>query len=392
MSIRIDLDQVKEAIIDKYLAHYGLEVKGRLNAKVNALEKFTLSTEPVNVPEANHSLPCTVCGGVSDVNLPECPYCGTVDVEDVPTNIPTNAVAAAETSDPVEVVTSPEPAAENAEPAAAAPDVEPQTEVVQSSKKKQKLTRVEKPKKTNGASQTTTTELVAAKELDDAVTRVHDALKHGANSYWELGRALGDIFDRQLWKQRIEGGKQKYSSWALFCRDELGMGAANTFSVMDAARAFSKEDFEELGHSKLRLLLQLPKERQQMLAQEARKGQLPRARLKEIVDAEKPAEPRHTGRQTRTTAATTAAAEKRAARRLPKPQGELTAVSQLGRSTHKLYARPNPKKPDAKPSRAVSVTQDPWCEVTLVNGVIERFTVMKSADGLKLIIDRRRGD
>jgi hypothetical protein len=381
MSVNIDLAKVKEQIVDKYVAHYGLKPRGGLNAKVNALEKHTLE----HVDPANHSAPCTNCGGTSDFNLPECPYCGDVDTEgDVPTSIPTNAVAVAEAP----------------EPAAAASIAAAGVEVVGDSApkpKKQKLTKVENPKKPNGANghasmtQTTTTELVAATELDAAVVRVHDALKHGANSYYELGLALVDIFDRQLWKQRIVGGKQKHSSWALFCREELHMSHVNTFGIMDVAKAFSKEDFEEIGHTKLKLLLPLPKDRQQALAEEARKGRLPRARLKEIVAAEKPAQSASTGRKTRSAAATSAAAEKRAARKLPKPDGELTAVSQLGRTTLKMYARPNPKKAEAKPSRAVSITQDPWCEHVLVNGVVERFTVIKGTDGIKLIIERKRG-
>lgn len=408
MSIRIDMKKVDEKIVDKYLAHYGLTVKGAINAKVNALERHTFE----HVDEKDHSTPCTVCGGVSDFNLDECPYCGATEISsDAPVDVSRMAQKIdAVVDDPVVVEQQPEQAAAaaNEEPrglratvaAAAALALEPAPMATAATSKKgmrkkapaeQKLAQVKGNGKANGHG----AELVPARELDDAVARVQAALRSGATSYWELGRALLDIHEGQLWKQRIVAGRQKFQSWNLFCRDELKMSHVNAYSIMDAAKAFSKKDFEDLGHSKLQLLLRLPKERAQQLAEEARKGQLPRARLKEIVEAEVPkGHRRDTGRKgsnnpKQREASVKGAEARRAQRQLPKPDGELTAVSQLGRSTVKLYARP---KKDKKPQRAISITQDPWGEVVLVNGVIERFTVIKTKTGLELVIERKRGE
>lgn len=401
MSLKIDITKVNEKIIDGYLAKFEITTKGGLNAKVNALEKYQSSTaDGGHVAPDSVSTPCTNCGAESDFNLPECPFCGDTDADDVEDP---NAVVASElASGPGNVV----PEVPDDEPESRAgggsnrpPAIETEGATVDAEqeathehepvkkKKIQKLSRV------IGKAIAPSVELVPTKDLDDAVERVQDALRSGASSYWELGVALLDLWDKGLWKQRTVAGKQKYTSWNLFCRDELHMSHANTFSIMDAAKAFSKKDFEELGHSKLTLLLRLPKSRQLELAEEARKGRLPRARLKEILTEEVPSgQRRDTGRTKRGAGASAPAkvAERKAARAALKPDGEITAVSQLGRTKLKLWARPNAKKPGEKPGRAMSVTQDPWCEEELVNGVLVKYVIMKTATGLELIIERKR--
>lgn len=415
MSIKIDITKVNEAVIDRYLATYGIKSRGGLNAKLQALEKY--QTDLDNVPKEQQSAACTNCGGESDLRLPECPYCGTKEIEDGPPAEASTEVVepvVVLTHEPLEPVQDPIVSDVKPEPLAAAPEV--QVAVPMQTTGGQRMRRVERTKEKTKSNGTTTTvvtttgaELAASGELDAAVVRVQVALRSGANSYWDLGSALLDIFEKKLWKQRIVGGKQAFSSWNLFCRDELNMSHVNAFSIMDTARAFSRKDFEDLGHSKLQLLLRLPKERQQVLLEEARKGQLPRARLKEIVEGEVPkGERRETGRKNANNprlaeagaAGTEKLREKAAMRKAerdknkatPRPDGELTAVSQLGRTKIKLYARPNPKKPKEKPMRAVSITLDPWGEEVLVNGVVVRYTVMKAAAGWELLIERKRAE
>lgn len=387
MSINIDMKKVDEKIVDKYLAQLKITARGGLNAKVNALEK----QQREQTPDSDISTPCTNCGGISDCKLPECPYCGEADSGDA---LATPSVDVGPAT--VEQTTADDQAraAQNAEASAeTAPEVK--AEVVKTTKK-QKLAKVERAKK-DADPVAHAGEIVGSKDLDDAVLRVHSALRQGAGSYWELGKALGDIFDRQLWKQRLAGGKQRHQSWAIFCRDELGMSHVNTFSVMDAARYASKEDFEEIGHTKLQLLLRLPKQRQEELREAARRGQLPRAKLKQIIEQEVPkGAVRDTGRAGRATAAHAAAAavagERRAARKLPKPDGELVAIAQLGRSTLKLLARPSGKNPKGKPVRATSLRQDPWCEHELPNGVVARYAVVSTPNGINLVVEYRRGE
>lgn len=445
MSLNIDLTKVNEKTVDHYLHAYNITAKGGLNAKVNALEKHQRkTTDGGSVDPANISTPCTVCGGISDVTLPECPYCGAKDTEDIPTEAkPTNGaghedipelslateaaddepesesgdddiragsqddVGSHHDQDPPEVtgehaVGNAQPAVESDQP----PVDEPPPEDAQERTMKtttQKLTKV-KRKNTDSVVETTGREIAApADKLDAAVKRVHEALSAGAMSYWELGKALVDIFDDQLWKQRTDGtGRQKYPSWNVFLRDELHMSAPNAFSVMDAARHFSKKDFELIGHTKLSMMLRLPEERRTKLFEEAKAGKLSRARIKEIIADEVPkGTVRDTGRKShaadpeqhkkKTAKAAEANRERAAARRvLPKAEGGVTAVYEVGRSKLKLFARPNVKKPTEKPARAVSVSQDPWCEETLVNGVVVRFTIIKTPTGLELHREIRR--
>jgi hypothetical protein len=373
MSLNVNLEKADLKMVDKYIAHYNLSVTGSLNAKINALEKHAKDT----VSEADMSAACTVCGGESDFNLPECPYCGSIETNDA---TPTIADAAGS-----QVVDDKAP--ESAQPS------------------KQRMGRPKPAKKTKGSKAKAngdatgietaepaahTAELVHSKELDDAVGRIHQALRGGASSYWEMGTAMLEIFDKQLWKQRVVGGRQSFTSWNMFCREELALSPVNTFAIMDSARAFSKKDFEDIGHSKLHLMLRLPKERQQLLLEEAKQGRLPRSRLKEIIEGEVPkGHVRETGRRKVKGTTNAAKVNRSAARKIHTPDGEITAVSQLGRTKLKLWARPA-KKAKSKPIRAISVTQDPWAEEQLVNGVVVRYIVMKTATGLELIIERNR--
>lgn len=377
MSIKINLDKVDAKVVDKYLAKFELKGTGGLNARVSLLEKY----QEKETPTADLSTPCTNCGGASDMNLPECPYCGSSDMGDAPTTPPV---------DPPVV-----PAV--AAPAAPAPA---KVGLLRPVKGKGKA-KVDPPQPLPPlVVDTSGTELVGATELDEAVDRARTALRAGATSYWDLGRAALDIFERQLWKQRLEAGKQKYTSWNSFCKAELGMSHPNAFSVMDAAKAFSREDFETIGHTKLSMVLRLPEGQRQQILEEAKAGHLPKARLLEIVQSTVGDKRRDTGRGKRGggtlvsgAKATAALKEKAAARKkertVLKPSGEVTAVSQLGRTKLKLLARPK-KDATGKPARAVSLAQDPWCVEELINGVEVRYTVVKEAAGLTLIIQRSR--
>lgn len=390
MSLNINLDKCDPKVVAKYITHYELKVTGGLNAQVNAIEKHTKAS----VPESDLSSACSVCGGESDFNLPECPYCGAVETGDTPSTM--SKAAGANGADPGD--TDPHSGTDEDDEEDDDEETDAKSEAP---KPKQKMGRPKPTKKPKSEKKKPTeivethgAELVESKALDDAVDRVQQALRQGASSYWDLGTALLEIFDKQLWKQRIAGGRQAFTSWNTFCRDELKMSHVNTFSIMDAARAFSKKDFEDIGHSKLQLMLKLPPERQQLLLEEAKQGRLPRSRLKEIIEGEVPkGHVRETGRRKpKGTAAAAAANREQAAARRVRPDGEVTAVSQLGRVKLKLWARPSAKKPNAKPVRAVSVTHDPWCEEKLVNGVVVRYAVVKTATGLELIIERRRGE
>ena len=448
MSLNIDLNKVNEKKIDHYLQQFGLKANGKIASKVNALERHQRpTTEGGTVDPANMSAPCDNCGGVSDYTLPECPFCGVGNDEDIPAAAKPNGVvheemtrdelpggelvaggSAVEAADAVEEdgdddtragsqddVGShhdPEPptrhdehppevtgehAVETSQPAVdeeAPADAEERTMKTTT----QKLTKVKRQK--GDVVETTGTEIAApAVKLDAAVKRVHEALSAGAMSYWDLGRALVDIYDDNLWKQRTDGtGRQAFPSFNVFLRDELHMSGPTAFSVMDAARHFSKKDFELIGHSKLTPMLRLPEDRRTQLFEEAKAGKLSRKRILEIIDTEVPkGSVRETGRRGPGAAASAAGSkalsEKAAARKvLPKPDGELTAVRQLGRVKLKLWQRPNVKKPNEKPVRAVSVTQDPWCEEKLANGVVVRYTVVKTPNGLELVVETKRAD
>ncbi len=72
----------------------------------------------------------------------------------------------------------------------------------------------------------------------------------------------------------------------------------------------------------------------------------------------------------------------------PKPEGELSVVSKMGRTKVLLFARPT-KKGD-KDKRAINLGQDPHGVELSLNGITIRYRVVKEAAGLTLIIERDR--
>lgn len=109
--------------------------------------------------------------------------------------------------------------------------------------------------------------LVDQDGLDAAVVRVKELKQRAVVCYWELGRAIYEIYESRLHTQRAaENGAPKYHSWTQFCRAELGMSSTQSYKLMDVATTFDRADLERAGLSKLALLVRLPPaERARML-------------------------------------------------------------------------------------------------------------------------------
>jgi hypothetical protein len=217
---------------------------------------------------------------------------------------------------------------------------------------------------------------VSERALDRQLAAVHSAQAKGAKAYWELGNAIKEIHDRKLYTQRAgEDGKPKYKSWLQFSQNELHMSGEHASRAMNVANAFSKDDFEKIGISKLSLIAKLPDDLQQEITEKARAG-LPLAEVEREV---RRLNPRATGTRASTTSKAT-----------PRPPGpdELTAVMTKDKIKIPLFARS--KKKDQKPVRATTLSQDPYGSFELANGVVMHVHLVKEARGLVVHIEHRR--
>lgn len=354
----INMEKVSEAHVAAAIQKFSLSDKGTLEQRVRRLQKH----QEAEVPGEKRAA-CDVCGGVSNVDLPACPFCGDESVEQHAGNgaggTPAGEVVDGGTAEVVHGANGKAPP---------------------KGLKKVKGKAMEGRPSIDPSS---------APELDRAVGAVREAQLAGVNSYWDLGRALLDIFTPQLWKQRVsEDGKPLFRSFNQFCDQELGISHSQAYQIMQCAEHFSREQFLTVGQDKLVQILKIAPEKRTALLKAAKEGKVTREQLREMVAREP--QPVRTGQSHGGghLKATEAAREKRRQARAQK-DGEVTAVSALGRVKVPLFARPKGGKKD-DPKRAVALHQDPWGTEQLANDVECTYRVVKESRGLVLVIERRR--
>ena len=355
--MKIDIEKIKEELVDAELKKAEIDASGKLVSKVRKLQAHYKKT----IEAKNMSAPCSECGCESDLNLAACPFCGAEGVSEEPLSDVVNK--------PVD------------KPKASPPDKPPvSTEVVE----------------TTGTDMTDGG-LPSLEESESAIRAAHVA---GVGSYYDLGKALGEIFSKNLWKHRLgPDGKPIYRGWNQYVSTVHDITPKHSYEIIETSRYFSREDFVLVGVDRLRQILRFDSPQQRAeLVEAAKGGNLTRAKLREFV-AENP--PPRRGTQVTRDAdengnASTGfrggkegAAKGSAARKKPKPpEGEVTAVATLGRVKIPLFARP--KKKGLQPLRAMKVEQDPMGEEQLLNGVIVHYRIVRDTKGLSLIVERVR--
>jgi hypothetical protein len=114
-------------------------------------------------------------------------------------------------------------------------------------------------------------ELVKAVTLDESVELIQKAAQSATISTWDLGEALRQNLDDELWKQRLGRGKKpKYKTVNEFWNAELGYSHTHCYKLIKIARGFTREDAAGLSGRKLRLILQAPKAERSKLAADAK--------------------------------------------------------------------------------------------------------------------------
>lgn len=372
----IIIEKVNEKLLNKYIRanDMGIVKAESTEDKATRVQEHQTAT----VPKDRMSDACSECGGESDLDLESCPFCGAAGVSK-----------------------DPEPAGE--EPAAPpTPGSNAALAAAVGPAPKQKLTKVER----DAAKVAAKTALAPAHDasvvpegvrlLDDAVEKVRVAQGASVQGYYDLGKAMLEIFDGNLWKHRLGAdGKPLFRGWNQFAQDELGISSTYSYQIMETSKNFSREDFALIGSTKLVQILRLKPEQRTQLLEEAKAGRMPRKRLLEIVRGEVGEERRDTGRSGGNggkrlggagTKALKAKAEAKTAAKRDR-EGELTAVGVMGKVKLPLYARVAKGKEN---KRAASLAQDPWGEEKLANGIVQRYRLVKETKGLVLIIERTR--
>lgn len=255
---------------------------------------------------------CSTCGGDSDMRLDACPFCGDSEV--------TSAASAAPPSD----------------------DEPSEAEV-----------KATLAKHTVG-------------ELDANVRCVHTLKAKAARGIWELGDAIRFNYERHLWKLRLnKKGAPVFKTFRQFVQAEYAMTHVHAHRLMRVAAAFTREEMEGVGVTKLNLLLQVPPDKRDPLVQAAKQG-ASRAQLSAAVQKMKDDD------------------------KIKRPRGALTCAMAPGLTTIPLMKRPPTDKPKIR-KPAKTLTDDPFAVEALANEVMVRYQITRNQKGeLMLAIERRR--
>lgn len=338
---RCKVSVAKLSVLNESLEAAGIDPSELEEGKAARIQR--LATYFADEGDTNQFADCSECGGVCDVEIVgsklgnRCPYCG---------------VSAEDDAEPEED----EP--EEDEPDNAA-DIETEGETVDESEAPAPAPVVAlDDKRPEGT----------IKQLDKSVSKVNELKRSITSNFWTLGREIGSIHEKGLWKLRTVEGVPVYKSFETFCRSELGIVAKTAYRLMGVARAFSEKEVAEIGARKLAVALQLPKAEQDKALEAMRQGastrQIERT-VRELRDNE--GEP------------TPPAAEK------------VTVALLLKRQRLPLFARPKNKAEKDEPRKATSIADDPWTEIDLDNGVILRLLVTKNKKGeLVQIVEAKR--
>ncbi len=254
--------------------------------------------------DADNLSNCTNCGGDSDINLEACPYCGDSEVV--------------------------------GDPAAAAGVITTTAEALPAEAQ------------------------VSTEQLDTAVANFKAKKRHAEASIWELGVEVAAIHDGDLWKTRMLGGDPQYKTFKAFCGVELGISHTHAYSLIEVAKKFTRERVEQIGVSKLSIIVQLPADKQAAALNGAANGGKSKSDLAKELAASK-------GKD--------------------KVPETVTIMARAG-SHVKLPMTGTSSK--GKP--ATSLADEPWAEEEHENGIVSRYVVKidpKTSQAI-LIITRRR--
>lgn len=229
------------------------------------------------------------------------------------------------------------------------------------------------------------------KDLDGAVKKFHELNVAGyLNRYDLASHVRSEIFDKQAWKARKnKEGKVAYTSFEQFVAVEIGLSHTTVYQLMEVTKNYTRQQFLEVGATKLTLLLRAPESDKARLLEDAKSSSV-RNTKKNVEQARSDAG--ETGKRKTGNKETPKGGRKPKAEPKPSNRGKMISIASIeGRKTLSLYAKPAGKD-DPKRVRAEKIAQEPWCQLELENGVIMTFAVKTNATGLVLVINTARDE
>lgn len=348
---------------------------------------------------------CEECLGVSSLTLETCPYCGDAGVEADEAEEPSTEepAAAADTSDEDderEAKEADQSATDEVETSALAAQIEAAEPKKTTNKKTREKKNMSTEAAVNGTSSkknaalATTTKgskaLVSATDLDKAVHDVEKLKGSAAESFWELGKKIVEIDEKQLWKLRVtDKGAPAYKGFDAFVTAELKMSPAHAYNAMECARGYeTAAEVRALGHTKAVLVLKAAPEDRPALAEKAKAG----ASKREIAKGVAESRAKH-GSPKKTLKAKAGAKGAAAKAKNHATKTEKVSIANIeGSKTIKLFKRPESLRAldfSALP-RAKRIGDVPFGKHELTNGVVQYFSVLEKDGELVLKIETRR--
>lgn len=337
---KVDIDLVKE-----FLTTFNLSTDG---SDVELVKRLVEHQE--KTPKA-HLADCSECKGFSDNRLRCCPFCGEGDED-------------------VDVATA---VAEN-------PNATIETEVAPRSRKK-------RSGESTALAVVDPASIQSARELDDNVARIEELKRDAVLSYWELGMAIYENYEKRLFTLRSkEDGSPKYKSFNQFVVSEINMSTGHAYKLMDIAVNFTKADVQTYGVKKLALIAQIPKKDradilERVKSQNATVSQVAEE-VRKLVGGKRREESDATSGRGGLHGGAAVGARGTAASAANKP--DVTVGLVLGKRTIKMYRADAPDRP------ALTIQHDPVCEEQMLNGVVSHYRLIKTETGLSLVITRKR--
>jgi hypothetical protein len=218
--------------------------------------------------------------------------------------------------------------------------------------------------------------LVASEPLKRGINRVKELQLQGIECMWEMGRTIFEIYEKKLYMQmHREDGKAAYDNWSKFCSNELQIGAAYSYKLMDVAVNFDKKTMLTVGVTKLSMLLRVPESAREELVTKA--AATPRTALAKEVAQLASGNKSETGRD----GFKGEAGKGRAAN--PKKSDKLTIVRKEARVVVALFKRGTTK-------RAMDLNDAQGVE-QCANGVSVHYMLVIDKHGqLQLVVESRR--
>lgn len=373
----IIVDHINRDLVVAALKDRGEEVDKESTTEQLAVQLWTVfEPMPMLKDGKPNKIRCVKCHGIGLQEQDNCPYCGHDEGEDLTEAAPA-APAPTEAQQPMKKAEAAEKSGKKAKKSAKATETNGAVNGASTALAKDD-TKASSEVQTEG-------------QLDDAVKRVQTLKGDAAASGWSLGAAIQDIYQRGLWKLRVEKNdkgkvKPRWASFEAFCNAELAMSPTQARTLMDVSQNYTEAQVRAWGTTKLGLVLSAPPEDRPRLQARVEQG----AGTAEVRDEVKKV--KRAKSYTKPSRAGNARGGKTGQK--GKAAKQITVASILGTQTVKLFKKPDAIKKDldlSELARAKKLGDLPFGKLELTNDVHMLFLVQENAAGelqLKVVTQR----